>query len=548
MNARRVATGATAGIAGGAALIAVISVAARVAGFGRQLVFQSQVGATVLGSVYATANAIPNVVFEIVAGGALASVVVPLLAAAAQRGDTEHVRTTVSALLGWTLLLLVPVALIGVVLAGPVMELMLRGQGGEAGAQAGRSMLLLFLPQIPLYGIAVVTAGTLQAHRRFLAAAAAPVVSSVVVAAAYLAFGAMFTGDADDLSSLDRGSELVLAGGTSLGVLALALTTLLPVLIKVTGLRPTLRFPPGVARQAAGLAGAGLITLVAQQLAYVTSYVTSNAHAAVGGAVTYLNTWMVYLLPYAVLAVPIATAAFPRLSEHAEHDHSAYARILSESTRAVILVSTAGAGVLVAVAWPVARFFSTLDFGDAASPDRMAWALVAFAPGLIGYGLIAHLGRALYARRRGRTAAAATSAGWLLVVVLAVVLTAVVAAGRVTAALGVAHTAGMSLAGVLLVAGVIRDSGRPAVRGVGRTLAYSLVAGGAGAAVGWMIAAAFPADGAAVQVLAGFAAAVAVVVVMAGGLWVGLRRELISLLTRRASRADEPEARIGDDT
>lgn len=42
MNARRVATGATAGIAGGAALIAVISVAARVAGFGRQLVFQSQ--------------------------------------------------------------------------------------------------------------------------------------------------------------------------------------------------------------------------------------------------------------------------------------------------------------------------------------------------------------------------------------------------------------------------------------------------------------------------------------------------------------------------
>src|SRR5690606_40537598 len=65
---------------------------------------------------------------------------------------------------------LVPVALIGVVLAGPVMELMLRGQGGEAGAQAGRSMLLLFLPQIPLYGIAVVTAGTLQAHRRFLAA------------------------------------------------------------------------------------------------------------------------------------------------------------------------------------------------------------------------------------------------------------------------------------------------------------------------------------------------------------------------------------------
>ncbi|WP_203434132.1 murein biosynthesis integral membrane protein MurJ [Jiangella asiatica] len=538
MNARRVATGAAAGIAGGAALIAVVGVLSRVVGFGRQLVFQSQVGETVLGSVYATANAVPNVVFEIVAGGALASVVVPVLAAAAGRGDTEHVRQTVSALLGWTLTLLVPVALLGVLVAGPAMELMLRGTGGDEGADVGREMLLLFLPQIPLYGIAVVTAGALQAHRRFLAAALAPVLSSIVVAGAYVTFGQVFTGDADDLSALDRGSELVLAGGTTLGVLALALATLLPMLARVTGIRATLRFPDGVGRRVARLAGAGLVTLVAQQLAYLTSYLMSNEHAGSGGAVTYLNSWMVFLLPYAVLAVPIATAAFPRLSEVAGTDRDAYAATLARSTRAVVLVSLLGAAVLVAVAWPVARFFGLIGAGEA-PPDRMAWALIAFAPGLVGYGLVAHLGRALYARGRGRAAAAATAGGWLVVVLVAVVLTGLVARERATAALGLAHTVGLTLAGVLLVTGVLRDSGRPGLTGVGRATVVGAAGAGLGGAAGWAVAAAFPADSVGVQVLAGVAAALAVAVVALAVCWPFLRGDLRALVPRRSADPDD---------
>lgn len=536
MNARRVpagrvAAGAVAGIAGGAALIAVVSVLARVVGFGRQLVFQAQVGETLLGSVYATANAIPNVVFEIVAGGALAGAVVPLLAAAAGRGDHAHVRQTVSALLGWTLVLLVPVALLGVLIAGPLMSVMLGDAGGSEGVTVGRSMLLLFLPQIPLYGIAVVTAGTLQAHKRFLAAALAPVVSSVVVATAYVVFGSVFTGSADDLGSLDRTSELVLAGGTTVGVLALALATLLPMLLRVTGVRPTLRFPDGVRRRAALLAGAGLVTLVAQQLAYLTSYLMSNEHGGTGGAVTYLNSWMVYLLPYAVLAVPIATAAFPRLSEHAETSRPEYASVLARSTRAVVLVSLLGAAVLVAVAWPVARFFAAIGAGDA-PPERMAWALVAFAPGLVGYGLVAHLGRALYARGRGKTSAAATAGGWLVVIALAVVLTSSVGEDGVTAALGVAHSAGLSVAGVLLLAGVVRDSGGVALTGVARTFAVGVVAAGLGAAAGWAVSSAFGPGSAAYLVLAGVAAALVVTVVAVAVCWPVLRGDLRALLRR----------------
>ncbi len=534
MNARRVASGAAAGIAGGAALIAVISVLARVVGFGRQLVFQGTVSETALGSVYQTANALPNVAFEIVAGGALASVVVPLLAAAATRGDTVHVRQTASALLGWTLALLVPVALIGVIVAGPVMELMLRGEGGSLGVEVGRRMLLIFLPQIPLYGVAVVTAGTLQAHRRFLAAALAPVMSSLVVAAAFLAFEATFSGDRDDLGTIRPQDEWILAGGTTLGVLALALTTLLPVLARVTSLVPTLRFPEGLAVRARRLALAGLATLVGQQVAYVVAMAMANQHAPQGGWVTYVNSWMVYLLPYAVLAVPIATASFPRLSQHAEQAPADYARTLARSTRAVLAVSVGGAAMLVAAAWPIARFFELLSRADAPA-DRMAWALVAFAPAVVGHGLVAHLGRALYARGRGRAAATAIVSGWLLAAALALTLAGAVPPERVVAWLGLSHALGMTVAGALLVRAVLADSGRPGLSGVPRVFGSALAGGALGAGAGWAVAAAVPPDGPVAVVAAGVLAAVVTAAILLAALWFGARDD-VALVRRRGRR------------
>lgn len=531
MSARRVAAGAAAGIAGGAALVAAVSVLARVVGFGRQLVFQGVVSETVLGSIYQTANALPNVAFEIVAGGALASVVVPLLAYAAMRGDTEHVRQVASALLGWTLVILVPVALLGVLAAGPVMEFMLRGTGGELGVEVGRRMLLIFLPQIPLYGIAVVTAGVMQAHRRFLAAALAPVVSSVVVASAYLLFNATFRGDRNDLSTVSRSSEWILAGGTTLGVLALALATFVPMLVRVTGVSVTLHFPAGVARRARKLAIAGLATLIAQQLAYVVAMVMANQQAPDGGWVTYVNSWLVYLLPYAVLAVPIATAAFPRLSQHAQDDVVAYARTLSDTTRAVLIVSAAGAAMLVAASGAIARFFQLISQADV-PPGRMALALVAFAPGLIGYGLVALLGRALYARGRGRAAATATVTGWLVAVVLALILAPVVADERVIAALGLAHAIGMLTAGALLMRAVRRDSGPTALSGVARAGASALSGAAVGAAAGWLAATAIPEGGFVPTVGTGVLAGGVAVAWVAAALWLGDRADLRRLLRR----------------
>src|SRR5581483_8120238 len=118
-----------------ALLIGAITAAARVVGFARQLVFAHTVGSHCLGTAYATANQVPNIIFDIVVGGALTSAVVPVLAgAAARRGNPAskaaadaEASQIASGLITWTLLLLVPASVIIAVLAGPLASLLLAG-------------------------------------------------------------------------------------------------------------------------------------------------------------------------------------------------------------------------------------------------------------------------------------------------------------------------------------------------------------------------------------------------------------------------------------
>src|SRR5437588_12360246 len=105
-------------------MVAVVTIGARVIGFVRILVFAHTVGPTCLGDTYYPANTVPNILFDVVAGGALASLVVPLLAGPVDAGDRERADHTASALLTWTLLLLLPVAAVGAVAARPIMNLL----------------------------------------------------------------------------------------------------------------------------------------------------------------------------------------------------------------------------------------------------------------------------------------------------------------------------------------------------------------------------------------------------------------------------------------
>lgn len=456
------------GAAGG---VAAVTVASRAVGFGRTAVLARALGTSCVGDTYQAANAIPNVVFEVVAGGALASLVVPVLAGAVAAGDRETASRTASALLTWTVVLLTPVALLGMVLA-PYLMRALVGSGPRCGRpmlDVGGRMLVVFLPQVVLYGIGIVLAGILQAHRRFLGPALAPLLSSLVVITAYLLYAAS---GPEAITQLSRGQELLLSVGTTLGVAVLSLGLLVPLRRCGLWLRPTWSFPAGVAARVRALAVAGAATLAAQQVALVVALRLAS-HGREGSVVVFQVATALFLLPWAVFAIPIATTAFPALTAHAAAGEVAdYARAARQALGSIVLVMLAGIGLLVAVAGPAAHVLASGVPGTS-SVSTLTRATVAFAPGLLGYGLVALLGRALYARGDGRTPAVATVIGWFVVAGADLVLVATTDLDRV-AVLGLGNTVGMTVAGVLLLIGLHRAA-PGALHGLGRTTAAGLL-------------------------------------------------------------------------
>jgi putative peptidoglycan lipid II flippase len=512
------------GVAGAAALIAGLTLLARLAGFGRTLVFTNTVGADSTGDTYLAANNVPNIVFEVVAGGALASLVVPMLAGGIAAGDREQVRRTASALLGWTLLVLTPLALLIALFAEPIARLLLGG-GDDAQVALAARFLLVFAPQVVLYGIGIVLTGVLQAHRRFAGPALAPLLSSLVVAAAYLVFAGI--GGDRDAADLSAPAELVLGVGTTLGVAALSLSLLGPMRGLRLGLRPTLRFPVGAAPRVRRLAVAGVLTLAGQQLVAAVAIRLANDGAPDGTQVVYAAGLTLFLVPWAALAVPLATSAYPGLAERAEDgDEAGFARALAPVTVLVVAASAIAAAVLVAVAGPMARVF--LGSGSAATVSALRDTTLAFAPGLVGYGLVALLTRALYARGLWKAPTVCVVGGWLLAVAADVALASALPPGHRALALGAGHSLGVTVAGCALLVVVARAVGSPALRGLPRAGGAALLAAALGAAAGWWIARSLGAD----PVPDGVLAAVAVgAVAAAAALVVGLA---VMMVTARA--------------
>ncbi len=500
------------GIAAAAGLIALVTLGARVFGFARWLEFSRSVGATCVGTVYQAANSLPNVLFEVAAGGALAAAAVPLIAGALGRGNTAEADRVGSALLSWTVLLLTPASIVLALLAGPLGGWLVDDRACPGGGELAAYMIRLFAPQVVLYGIGIVLAGVLQAHRRFLAAALAPLLSSVVVILSYAVYGHLAQG-AMSIDRVPPEAFLALAGGTTLGVVVLSVPLVVPIWRTGVRLRPTLHFPPDGASRVRALAGAGVLALLAQQFAVVaTIVVTTRAGIGVLNVVTYVQT--AYLLPYAVLAVPLATATFPALAtmegaatrvyrgqKARERDTDAARPVLARSLRTMTLLGALGAGMLAAVSHPLGEFFASLDAGRITSTgrevlDAMPAAVLAFAPGLPSLGVAALLTRALYVRGRPLLAGSAVAAGWLIAGSAPLALVPPDSSPvRALVVLGVSSSVGMTLAALDLVAATARSWGTPALEGLRRTALVSVAAGVLGAGAGLALTTVWTVDG-----------------------------------------------------
>ena len=474
-----------AGIARGAALIASLPLLSRLFGLIRTLVFSQTVGASCLGTAYVTANQVPSLVYELVLGGALTSAMIPVLARSAERSASDpaekaHVGQISSALLTWSVVILVPLTLVIAAVAGPVASLL---NPGNANAHCVRAdvvnatshMLVVFAPQVILYGLSVVLYGLLQAHRRFTGPAVGPAVASLVVIASCLAFVPL--GRGLPLPELPLSAELVLSVGSTLGVAALVAVGVVPTWRLHLRFRPALRFPPGVARRAAGLALVGVIELVVIDASSVATIALANGRGSTGAIVIYNYAWQVYSSVSSVLATSVVISVFPVL---AARDGPVFDRTCAGSTRAVLLLSWLGTAVIASIAIPAAHVLAR----QPAQEPELIEAFALFAPGIAGAAVITNLSRVMFAIGRLRVAAAALAGSWLLVIVTDVVLAELAPARLVVAALALGNTVGQTVVAIPVVMAARRICGRAALQGGGRATLAGLAAGTVGTAVG----------------------------------------------------------------
>ncbi len=481
------------GIARGVAVVASLTILSRVLGLVRTLVFSQTVGATCLGTAYVTANQVPNLLYELILGGALTSAMVPVLARSAERAardpaEKARVGAITSALLTWSVIIIVPLVVAIVAAAGPIASLLNPANPNAHCVRADvvavtGNMLAVFAPQALLYGLSVVLYGLLQSYRRFAAPSIGPGISSLVLIACYLAFVPLNKGR--PLAQLPLTAELVLSVGTTLGIAVLVLVAIPPTWRLHLRFRPVLRFPPGVARRAGGLALVGVVELIAIDVANVVAIALANGHGETGAIVLFNYASQVFNSIAAILALSIVVSAFPVLSAR---EGSAFDRTSAGSTRAILLMAWLGTAVIAAIAIPAAHVL-------AKQPDQvpeLIQAFVLFAPGIAGLAVIANLSRVMFVIGRLKVAAAALGGSWLLVIVADVVLVQLVPPRLVVAALALGTTIGQTVVAIPLVIVTRRICGKAAVQGISHAALAGLAACAAGAAVGVGVSVAVP--------------------------------------------------------
>jgi putative peptidoglycan lipid II flippase len=298
----------------GAAINTLATAASRATGFVRVVVVAAALGTTFLANTYQTANTAPNVLFELFAAGVLTSVFVPTFVEHIVQGRVDEGWRVANVLGSVALAGLVALALGLALLAPMVMRGLTLGVGDatlrEQEIALGTALLRLFAPQVVFYGAGMIMTAALHAHRRFGIAAFAPVFNNVVVIGAYATFMFMRGDRPPSLARITAGETLVLGVGTTLGVVAMTLC-LVPPLMRL-GWRFRWSFAPRhpAVRRAARLGFWALGYAGGYQLGLVVVLLLANR--VEGGVAAYQWAYTFFYVPHALFGMPFSTCCSPR--------------------------------------------------------------------------------------------------------------------------------------------------------------------------------------------------------------------------------------------
>jgi len=472
-------------VARAAAGMGVATAVSRLFGFVRVLVIAAVLGTTYLGNTFQASNSFSNVLFELLAAGALSAVLVPTFVELIDRGDEREAERLAGNVLGRGLVWLGAVSVVAIAAAPWIARFLASGASSaslrDAQVELSTFLLRFFIPQVLLYALGTVAIAALYAKRRFAVTAVAPIGLTVVLVTTLLVFRALAGPGNVDLD-LALPEKLTLALGATLGVAAFVGVP--AVALRLTGFRLRPRFDRGdpAVRRVLRLSGWAVFQHSMIGILLVTAIVTGNR--VEGGVVAYQVAWVFFLAPYAVLAQPIHTTVLPELSLQAGRgDWPAFAGSLRWALDSMAVLVIPVSVAMVSLAEPGMR---VVVFGEAArgGVGLLAAGVASLATGLFFYGAFLLLARAYYALGDSRAPALVALATALAGAAVMVVAGRVVDGSAVVAAIGIGHSVAYALGACVLAVGLSRRTGRAIIpAALPRAL---LVAAPLGAAAWWV--------------------------------------------------------------
>ncbi|WP_241565856.1 murein biosynthesis integral membrane protein MurJ [Prescottella agglutinans] len=381
--------------------VAVATAASRATGFVRTLALAAVLGAAAVGDAYNGANSLPNMVYELLLGGVMSSVLIPVLARARLRGRT-YSRVFTQRLLLATVLG-AGVVTVAAVLCAPVLVSALVSDAEQT--RLATVLAYLLLPEIFFYAVAATVTAVLNTRESYAPAAWAPVANNVIVLATVGAF--VLTPGPVTLTpaSMTTAQVLVLGIGTTLGIVGQAAWTLAA--LRRTGFRWSWRVRPvpytwRPVRVGGRLLGWVALYVAISQVGVAVVLAVAFDH---GGVSTYTYADLLFQVPYGILGVSLLTVLMPRIARAvAVGEHDALVADMGRAARysVVALVPAAVAMTLLGPMLTTVMFVGRVDV-DAARLIGFALALSAF--GLPPFALVMLQLRVFYAGNDMRTPA-----------------------------------------------------------------------------------------------------------------------------------------------
>ena len=300
-------------------IMALGTIASRVTGLIRNLMLAALLGTAILGDTYNVANTMPNILYNLLIGGALTAVFVPQIVRSLR--DSDQGSAFISRLFSVTVTFLFALTVIGILLSPQLVNIYAPEYAGSKEFDITVTLMRYCLPQIFFLGLFALLGQIANAKDRFGPMMWAPVINNLLAIALFY-FLLVSRGDLS-VANISSQDLLWLGLGTTAGYLAQALI-LFPVVIK-SGVKLSLRFDWANSQiiKSFKLASWSFAYAMISQLSYlVTINIATSAavkSAAEGistgvGYTPYANAYLILILPHSIITVSIVTALLPKLS------------------------------------------------------------------------------------------------------------------------------------------------------------------------------------------------------------------------------------------